>query len=85
VLLGFVEGDEEYIQVLVPEIQDTFALAVNIDLFRSPVAEPRKDLVAGIRAVEGEPGGEAGAWRGFEDFGFVFEIGEETGDLTDNR
>jgi hypothetical protein len=42
-----------YSRVLLPEIQETLAFAVNIDLFRSPVAGAGKDLVAGIRAVEG--------------------------------
>ena len=62
---------------------DTLAFAVNIDLFRSPVAEPREDLVAGIGAMQGDPGGEPEIERGFEDFGFVFKVGEETVDLTD--
>ena len=84
-LLGFVEGDEEDVQVLLPEIENTLAFAGNADLPGCPVAEPGKDLVAGIRAVQGEPGGEAEVERGFEDFGLVFEKCEETVDLTDNR
>ena len=83
VFLGFVEGDEEHVEILLPEIQDTLAFTVNIDLFRSPVAGHGEDLVAEIRAVQGEPGGEPEIERAFEDFGFVFKVGEETVDLSD--
>jgi len=49
-LLGFIERDEEHVQVLLPEIQDSLAFAGNTDPGWRPVPEPRKDLVAGIRA-----------------------------------
>jgi hypothetical protein len=74
---------KKHVQVLLPEIQDTLAFTVNVDFFRSPVAEPGKDLVAGIGAVQGEPGGEPEIERAFEDFGLVFKVGEETVDLPD--
>jgi len=51
-LLGFIERDEEYIQVLFLDRQDSLAFSLCIDLMRSPVPEPRKDLVAGIGAVK---------------------------------
>jgi hypothetical protein len=54
---------KKHVQVLLPEIQDTLAFAGHADLLGSPVAEPGKDLVAGIPAVQGESGGEAGAGR----------------------
>jgi hypothetical protein len=41
--------------------------AIRINHAGSPVAETGKDLVAGIRAVEREPGGEAGVERAIED------------------
>ena len=40
VLLRFVERDEEDVQILITEIEHTFAFAGHVDLFRSPVAGP---------------------------------------------
>ena len=51
-LLGFIEGDEEHIQISLPEIQNSLAFAGNADPGWRPVPEPRKDLVAGIGAVK---------------------------------
>jgi len=51
VFLRFVQRDEEDVQILLPEIENTLAFAGHADLLGSPVAEPGKDLVAGIRAV----------------------------------
>ena len=52
-LLGFIECDEEHIQILLPEKQHSLAFAGNADPEWRPMPEPRKDLVAGIRAVQG--------------------------------
>jgi len=43
---------KKHIQILLPEIENTLAFAGNADLLGSPVAEPCKDLVAGISAVK---------------------------------
>ena len=77
VLLGFIERDEEDVQILLSEIQDSLAFAGHVDPFRSPVAEPRKNLVAGIRAVQGDGGGETDVERAFEHFGFFQNDGKQ--------
>jgi len=48
--------------------KDSLAFAGNADPGGRPGAGPRKDLVAGIRAVQGEPGGEAGVERASGNF-----------------
>jgi hypothetical protein len=53
ILLGFIERDEEHIQILLPEIQHSLTFAGNTDPEWRPMPEPSKDLVAGIGAVKG--------------------------------
>ena len=72
-LLGFIERDEEYIKILLPEIQHSLAFARNTDPEWRPMPKPCKNLVAGIRTVKRQSRWKPNVKLTFEHFRLAFQ------------
>jgi hypothetical protein len=83
-LLGFIERNEEHIQIILPEKQHPFAFSGYIDLMWGPMTEPCKDLVAWIGTMQWEPWWKTEIEIALKNVCLFFQIRKEAVDLMDH-